>query len=96
MKLNGPQKAAILLLTLGEEHAQRLFSRLHEDEIKDVSAAMATLGAVDATAVEELCQEFSDSLGATGKLIGSYETTERMLLKTLPPDRVAQIMEEIR
>ena len=96
MKLNGPQKAAVLLLTLGEVHAQRLFSRLHEDEIKDVSAAMATLGAVDASVVEELCREFSDSLGATGKLIGSYETTERMLLKTLPVDRVAQIMEEIR
>ncbi|MBP0445496.1 flagellar motor switch protein FliG [Roseomonas sp. SSH11] len=96
MKLTGPQKAAILILTLGDAHSERLFSRLHEDEIKDVSAAMATLGAVDASVVEDLCKEFSDSLGATGKLIGSYETTERMLLKTLPPDRVAQIMEEIR
>ena len=96
MKLTGPQKAAILILTLGDGHSERLFSRLHEDEIKDVSAAMATLGAVDASVVEELCKEFSDSLGATGKLIGSYETTERMLMKTLPADRVAQIMEEIR
>ncbi|SHK25215.1 flagellar motor switch protein FliG [Roseomonas rosea] len=96
MKLTGPQKAAILILTLGDGHSERLFSRLHEDEIKDVSAAMATLGAIDASVVEELCKEFSDSLGATGKLIGSFETTERMLLKTLPADRVAQIMEEIR
>ncbi|MBP0494498.1 flagellar motor switch protein FliG [Roseomonas indoligenes] len=95
-KLTGPQKAAVLLLTLGEDQARRLFARLHEDEIRDVSAAMATLGAIDAAVVEDLCKEFSDSLGATGKLIGSYETTERMLLKTLPPDRVAQIMEEIR
>jgi flagellar motor switch protein FliG len=96
MKLNGPQEAAIILLILGDGHSERLFARLHEDEIKDVSAAMATLGAVDASVVEELCREFSDSLGATGKLIGSFETTERMLLKTLPSDRVAQIMEEIR
>ncbi|MBB5692752.1 flagellar motor switch protein FliG [Muricoccus pecuniae] len=96
VKLNGPQKAAILLLTLDESHSERLFAKLHEDEIKDVSTAMATLGAIDAAVVEELCKEFSESLGATGKLIGSYETTERMLLKTLPVDRVAQIMEEIR
>jgi len=96
MTLTGPQKAAVLLLTLDDAHSERLFSRLHEDEIKDVSSAMSTLGSVDAAVVEELCREFSDSLGATGKLIGSYETTERMLLKTLPPDRVAQIMEEIR
>ncbi|HEY8610451.1 MAG TPA: flagellar motor switch protein FliG [Roseomonas sp.] len=96
MALSGPQKAAVLILTLGDGHSERLFSRLHEDEIKDVSAAMATLGAVDASVVEELCKEFCDNLGATGKLVGSYETTERMLLKTLPADRVAQIMEEIR
>ena len=42
--LTGPQKAAVLLLTLAEEHSEKLFSRLHEDEIKDVSVAMATLG----------------------------------------------------
>ncbi|MFC0384848.1 flagellar motor switch protein FliG [Muricoccus vinaceus] len=94
--LTGPQKAAVLLLTLAEEHAEKLFARLHEDEIKDVSVAMATLGAVEASVVEALCKEFCDGLGATGKLIGSYETTERMLLKTLPKDRVQQIMEEIR
>ena len=94
--LTGPQKAAVLLLTLAEEHSEKLFARLHEDEIKDVSVAMATLGVIDAAVVEELCKEFCETLGATGKLIGSYETTERMLLKTLPKDRVQQIMEEIR
>ncbi|MFH5924605.1 flagellar motor switch protein FliG [Roseomonas xinghualingensis] len=96
MHLTGPQKAAVLLLTLADRHSEKLFARLHEDEIKDVSIAMATLGAVDASVVETICKEFCENLGATGKLIGSYETTERMLLKTLPPDRVAQIMEEIR
>jgi flagellar motor switch protein FliG len=69
---------------------------MHEDEIRDISQAMATLGSVPAVAVEELCREFADSLGQTGNLVGSWETTERMLLKTLPRERVAQIMEEIR
>ena len=94
--LTGPQKAAVVLLTISEEISGKLFARLHEDEIKDVSVAMATLGTVDANVVEQLCKEFSDALGATGKLVGSYETTERMLLKTLPRERVQQIMEEIR
>jgi flagellar motor switch protein FliG len=94
--LSGPQKAAILLLALGDPQATRVFARMHEDEIRDVSAAMATLGPVEASVVERLCQEFSERLGAAGNLVGSYETTERMLLKTLPADRVAQIMEEIR
>jgi flagellar motor switch protein FliG len=95
-KLSGPQKAATLMLALGEDSAAALFSRMHEDEIRDVSAAMAQLGTVPADHVEDLCREFAEQMGKAGGLVGSYESTERMLLKTLSPERVAQIMEEIR
>jgi flagellar motor switch protein FliG len=95
-RLTGPQKAATLMLALGEEHAAGLFARLHEDEIRDISSAMAGLGTVPAPLVEDLVREFAESLGAAGNLIGSFETTERMLMKSLPKDRVSQIMEEIR
>ena len=94
--LSGPQKAAVLMLALGEEQCGRLFGMMHEDEIKEVSGAMAQLGAVRADVVERLCAEFADSLGGPGNLIGSYENTERLLMKTLPRERVTQIMEEIR
>ncbi len=94
--LTGAHKAAAFILAIGEEHASRLFGKMHEDEIRDVSSAMASLGAVPAAVVEELCREFAETLGQTGSLVGSWETTERMLLKTLPRDRVSQIMDEIR
>jgi flagellar motor switch protein FliG len=94
--LTGPQKAATLMLALGEEQAAVLFARMHEDEIRDISAAMAQLGTVPARHVEELCREFAEAMGQAGNLVGSFESTERLLLKTLPADRVAQIMEEIR
>lgn len=94
--LTGPQKAAALMLAIGEERAGRLLARMHEDELRDVSAAMAQLGSVSAATVEDLCKEFTDQIGTAGSLVGSWETTERMLLKSLPRDRVAQIMEELR
>jgi flagellar motor switch protein FliG len=94
--LTGTQKAATFMLAIGEEHAARLFAKMHEDEIRDISQAMASLGTVPAATVEELCREFAENLGQTGNLVGTWETTERMLLKTLPRERVAQIMEEIR
>lgn len=94
--VNGPQKAAILMLALGEDQCSRLFGMMHEDEIKEISAAMAQLGSVKADLVERLCVEFADNLGGTGNLVGSYESTERLLQKALPRDRVQQIMEEIR
>ena len=95
-RMNGPQKAAAFMLAVGEEHASKLFAMMHEDEIRDISQAMASLGTVPAVAVEELAREFADSIGQTGNLVGSWETTERMLLRTLPRERVSQIMEEIR
>jgi len=96
LKLTGAQKAAVLMLTVGEEHCARLFALMHEDEIKEVSGAMSQLGSVRAEVVEKVCQQFTDSMGSAGALIGNFESTERLLQKTLPRERVSQIMEEIR
>jgi flagellar motor switch protein FliG len=94
--LSGTQKVAVLMLALGEEQCSRLFGLMHEDEIKEVSAAMSQLGNVQSDIVEKLCAEFTESLSSAGNLVGSFENTERLLLKTLPRDRVTMIMEEIR
>ncbi|HTW71175.1 MAG TPA: flagellar motor switch protein FliG, partial [Acetobacteraceae bacterium] len=68
--LNGAQKAALLMLALGEEQSSRLFGLMHEDEIKDISAAMAQLGSIRAEVVERLCVDFVESIGSSGNLIG--------------------------
>jgi flagellar motor switch protein FliG len=94
--LGGAQRAAALMLALGEDQCTRLFAMMHEDEIKDISAAMAQLGAVRADVVERLCADFAEGMGGAGHLIGSFESTERLLQKSLPRDRASQIMEEIR
>ncbi len=96
LNMTGPQKAAALMLALGEENAAPLFARMHEDEVRDLSQAMSRLGLLPAQAVEDLLEEFAMALGQTGNLTGSFETTERLLMKSLPRDRVQQIMEEIR
>ena len=95
-KMSGPQKAATFMLAVGEDHASKLFAMMHEDEIRDISQAMASLGTVSASTVEDLAREFTETIGQTGNLVGTWETTERMLLRTLPRERVSQIMEEIR
>ncbi|RZJ38187.1 MAG: flagellar motor switch protein FliG, partial [Brevundimonas sp.] len=56
-KLTGPEKAAVILLSLGEDHT-RLWEGLDEEEIKEISQAMASLGTVSAQVVEELMVEF--------------------------------------
>ncbi|CAA7611723.1 flagellar motor switch protein FliG [Magnetospirillum sp. UT-4] len=94
--LTGPQKAAMMMLSLGEEHSSKLFSMMADEEIKELSQIMANLGTVSSNLVERLFVEFADQLSSTGSLVGSMESTERLLLKSLPKDRVSTIMEEIR
>ena len=94
--MTGPRKAATLMLVLGEEQAAKIFGQLHEDEIRDLSLSMSALGNVPSAQVEEVVREFKALLGQTGTLVGSFDVTERLLLRTLPKERVAQIMEEIR
>ena len=94
--LAGPEKAAILMLAIGEEHAAKLFALMDDEEIKEISQTMANLGTVSSSLVERLFIDFSEQISATGSLVGSYESTERLLNKVLTKDRVNNIMEEIR
>jgi flagellar motor switch protein FliG len=94
--LSGTNKAAIFMLAIGEDQAAKLFSLMGDDEIRDLSQAMASLGTITSETIEKLFAEFAGSISGTGTLMGSYESTERLLLKSLPKEKVAQIMEEIR
>src|SRR5678815_1582659 len=93
-KLSGPEKAAVILLALGEEHAQ-VWQQLDEEEIKEVSQAMAGLGTVTANVVEDLLVEFVSGMGG-GTITGSVEQTQRLLSAIMPGEKVDSLMEEIR
>jgi flagellar motor switch protein FliG len=94
-KLSGPEKAAVVLLALGEDHTA-IWEALDEEEIKEVSQAMASLGSVASSAVEELLVEFVSGLSASGAIMGSFEQTQRLLHSFLPAEKVDALMEEIR
>jgi flagellar motor switch protein FliG len=85
-----------LLLALGEEHSLRLWEMLDEEEIREISQIMSNLGTVSAVLVEKLLIEFVSQMSTTGSLMGSYESTERLLQRFLDGEKVGQIMEEIR
>jgi flagellar motor switch protein FliG len=94
--LNGLQKAALLVMSVGEDTASKLFQLMHDDEIREISQTMANLGTVNATVIERLFVEFADQISSTGTLTGTYESTERLLMKVLDKGKVDTIMEEIR
>ena len=94
--MSGPEKAALLLMSVGEDNALQLFEMMDEEEIKELSQIMASLGNVSSQIVEKLFIDFADKLTSTGSVVGNYDSTERLLLKIMDRDKVDTIMEEIR
>ncbi|MEZ5958949.1 MAG: flagellar motor switch protein FliG [Hyphomonadaceae bacterium] len=95
VRFSGAEKAAIILMALGED-AKKLWEVMDEDEIKEVSQAMASLGMVPSGVVEALVHEFVQRLSGAGSIMGSVEQTQRMLMNILPKEKVDTLMEEIR
>ena len=94
--LTGAERAAVIMLSLGEENSEQIWKMMDEEEIKEISQVMSNLGSVSSTVIEKLLVDFVGQMSGTGSLMGSYESTERLLARMLPGEKVGNIMEEIR
>jgi flagellar motor switch protein FliG len=95
-QLTGPERAAVLMLALGDQHGSKIWTMLDDDELRQISIVMSSIGTIDAELVENLLLEFVSRMSASGAIMGNYDATERLLQQYLPPERVGNIMEEIR
>src|SRR6187401_54965 len=95
-KLPGAKRAAVMMLALGEQYGGKVWAMLDDDEVRDLSIVMSSLGTVEADVVEDLLLEFVSRMSASGALMGNFDATERLLQQYLPKERVNGIMDEIR
>src|SRR5215510_13463312 len=96
LKIPGPKRAAMLMLALGEQYGGKIWEMLDDDEVRELSLVMSTLGTVEAETVEDMLLEFVSRMSASGALMGNFDATERLLQQYLSPERVNGIMDEIR
>lgn len=94
--LSGIEKAAIFLLALGEEYGAPIWQKLSDEEVAEISIVMSRLGRITVEMTEELLGSFISQMSMSGALLGTFESTERLLMQFLNHDRVNTIMEEIR
>ncbi|MFL5174171.1 MAG: flagellar motor switch protein FliG [Microvirga sp.] len=94
--MDGAQRAAVVLLLLGEKHGQPIWAMLEEDEVKKISYAMAQLGSIEPKTVERLIVEFISRLSGGGAVTGSLDRTEELLAKIFPGEQVTSIMSDIK
>ena len=94
-EFTGMEKAAMLMLIAGEDHARIVFERLKLDEIKDITQKMSLLGRISNDDVERLLRDFKHDMGAGAGVVGSYDTAKELLSKILDQDKFNLIMKDL-
>jgi flagellar motor switch protein FliG len=90
--LDGPQKAAALLLMLGPQSAGRLLKRFDEPDLRIFVRAAAGLGVVGPATLDRLVDEFAADFSAGTNLLGDAGQTRTLIAETLPPNVVDDLI----
>jgi flagellar motor switch protein FliG len=94
--LSGAEKAAILLLVLGEEIAPLVLKFMTEKEIQRISNYMSHMTEIEGSVVDTILEEFFEmSHGVTGLVTGGKEYVKKLLMKSLDPETAAWILSNL-
>ena len=96
-KYTGPEKAAILLMTLGEETAAKVLANMDEREIQNVGNYMSALGDVDLSVMDMVNKEFYDLVksGGGGFGVGGMDFLKNALMQAMDPAQAMEILNNI-
>jgi len=95
--MTGSEKAAILLLYLGNEVTAKVFEHMDDDQIKRISKAMASLGHVSRITIKEVVEDFTTVINPeSGIFSQGEEFVQKILEKALGPDMAFILMEELK
>ncbi|MEE8260506.1 MAG: flagellar motor switch protein FliG [Nitrospinaceae bacterium] len=93
----GPEKAAIFLMSLGEEGAAKILAEMEEREIQSIGNYMSTIGEVEMTTIDEVSREFYKGMavGGGGLGISGLDFLKTTLMRALDPAKATEILNNI-
>jgi flagellar motor switch protein FliG len=95
-KLTGVEKAAVLLMTMGEKSAAEVLKHMGPKEVQKIGIAMATLQNITKDTVSAIVSEFITSLqNQTSLGLGSDEYIRSVLVNALGEEKAASMIDRI-
>lgn len=94
--MNGIDRAAILLLSIGEQSAAEVLKLIGPREVHKVSSAMASLRNVTTEQANTVLNEFVEAIGKeTSYGVGSHDYLRSILVKALGEDKAGNIIDRV-
>ena len=95
-KYSGAQKAAILMLSFGEEISAEIFKNMTEFEIKRIGTAMSRLGRLDQEVVDDIMMEFYEILQQNKKFFyGGNDFTKKVIGSAFKGGEADDLIEQL-
>jgi len=93
----GPEKAAIFLMSLGEEGAAKILAEMEEREIQSIGNYMSAIGEVEMSTIDEVSHEFYKGMavGGGGLGISGLDFLRTTLMRVLDPAKATEILNNI-
>jgi flagellar motor switch protein FliG len=94
--VKGRQKAAVLLVSLGEDAAAEIFKRLRQDEIDELTLEIAALGHIAPSTKREVVEEFYETAVAQQYISeGGIDYARGILERALGSQKAAEVMSRL-
>jgi len=94
--LSGTQRAAVLLMSLGEKHAASILRHMDPREVHRVGTAMSTLGNISSKQIEAVLQDFLLSAqGKSAMSVGTDEYVSKVLHQALGAERAEGMINRV-
>lgn len=95
-KLTGPQKAAIFLMTIGEEFSTAFFKKLDKKSIKKVGQHMSEINNIPSDVLNSVMNEFLTNIGGDSGVVASGEDFLKQIVnKTLDKETAREVFKVI-
>lgn len=95
-KRNGTERAAILLLTLGEEDATQVMKHMGAKDVQRIGAAMTQLQNISRQEVTHVLEQFTTTIeGQTSLGVGVDEYLRKVLIGALGEDKAGGVIDRI-
>ncbi|WP_323834485.1 flagellar motor switch protein FliG [Photorhabdus africana] len=96
MSLNGTEKSAVMLMTLGEDQAAEVFKHLNSREVQQLSITMAGMRQISNQQLVNVLAEFEEDAGQYAALsINASDYLRSVLIKALGEERASSLLEDI-
>ncbi|MFO7886250.1 MAG: flagellar motor switch protein FliG [Desulfobacteraceae bacterium] len=95
-KMTGPQKAAVFLLSMGEDYSSEVFSRMNDNEIRDIAFEMSNIDFITPDMLAVVSMDFVEKFEGETKLVVEGESFfKKVISSSLDEEKANAIFEDV-